>query len=180
MTEEELSGNFSTGFEDWHSRHWGDIVREEQLYDQVMNLSLQRSSGSVAFRAAYSLELAFFRDPDGFAPYHARFISDFCEVTHPGVLRHYGKIMAWLLKNRRLDLTDGQALAIAEIVVARLVDPELKVAVKAWCMDILHHLSGRLDWVQELLPEVIDQLKRDPSPGMLSRLKKLGWIKGKK
>ncbi|MCD8186172.1 MAG: hypothetical protein LUD68_06880, partial [Rikenellaceae bacterium] len=66
-----------------------------------MNLVRQSHRGAIPFRAAYALERAFLSAPDRFVPYCTRFLNDFCEITHPGAWRHYGKLMALLLKKTR-------------------------------------------------------------------------------
>lgn len=175
MTEKELYDLLGARFEESISEQWGQLILEEGLFDEAMNIALTQV-GHQPFRAAYALEKAFFKAPDQFTPYHARFIGDFCTATHPSVWRHYGKIMACLLK-KQIELTDEEATRIAETACMRLVDESIRVAVRVWSLDILQHLSGRVTWIDRELPAIIEQLSIAPSPGMISRLRKLGYIR---
>lgn len=177
LTEQEFAELLSHRFEENIADSWGELILDQGLWSEAMNLAVSTRKGQVPFRAAYALEKAFLERPLDFAPYHERFIGDFSRATHPSVWRHYGKIMGILLKKKRLNLTDEQAEQVAETAVMRLVDEDIKVAVRVWSLDILNELKGRVEWVDRELPEIIENLKDAPSPGMISRLKKFGWIR---
>ena len=177
MTESELATLFSERFEGGCAIEWGRLILEQELFVPAMNLALLSSKGTVPFRAAYALECAFLQDPERFMPYCERLAADYTVVTHPSVWRHYGKIMGLLLKKKRLLLTDEQAGKIAETAVMRLVDGQVPVGARVWSLDVLYHLRGRVTWIDEELPAIIDDLKIDPQPAMVCRLRRFGWMK---
>lgn len=179
MTEQEFEKLLSARFEENISHSWGMLIQEQDLWSEAMNLAASSPKGQVPFRAAYALEKALLKNQACFEPYYSRFIDDFSEVMHPSVWRHYGKIMTILLKKKKLELTDTQAKKVAEAAVMRLVDQNIKIAVRVWSLDILNELRGRVGWIDKELPEIIENLKSDPMPAMISRLKKTGWIKSK-
>ncbi len=129
------------------------------------------------FRAAYSLEKIFLSDPRLFVPYHKRFVRDFCRMKNPSVWRHYGKIMALLLRRKEIGLSEKEKEIIAEAAFRFLLHPEAKVGMQVHMLDILHRLRGEVPMIGEYLPEVIHHLSLDPSPGMVSRLRRLGYIR---
>jgi hypothetical protein len=173
---DELQDILSARFEEGSADRWADLLLERELIGTAMDLALRRK-GVVPFRAAYALERAFLKSPECFEPYYERFASDFPSVMHPSVWRHYGKIMALLLKKGRLTLTDPRAQAVAESAVLRLVDERVPVGARVWSLDILHYLRGRVGWIDRDLPAIIDDLRTAPTPAMISRLRRYGWIK---
>lgn len=124
----------------------------------------------VMFRAAYVLETIYFEYPTLFAPYIERFCTDFSSCTNESAKRHFTKIMHNLLISH--SPTDIQCYTIAEKCAEWTVDPRVRVAVKIWAIEVLRALMDRVDWVAEMLPELLEPLSRNPSPAMLNRLQK--------
>jgi hypothetical protein len=54
-----------------------------------------------------------------------------------------------------------------------MIDPETRVAVKVWALDILLEFAKTEKWLQDLLPDVIASLSTSPSAGMQVRLRKI-------
>ncbi len=176
MTREEFQKELETRFEPGGKTHWARLILDHDLWTGAMDLALGKRP-PVPFRASYALEGAFFENPDGFAPYHRRFVRDFCAATDESVFRHYGKMMAWSLKRKWLTLTNDEATQVAEAACVRLIDARLRVAVRAWSLEVLLLLRGRVAWIDEEWPGIIETLRIDPSPGIqscLRRLKKIG------
>ena len=176
MTEDELAVIVSTPFEEGCADTWAGLLLEREAIGTAMDLAL-RPRTIVPFRAAYALERAFLRAPECFVPYYDRFIDDFQRVTHHSVWRHYGKILAALLKKKQLTLDDETALRVAETALLRLIDEAVPVGARVWSLDILYHLRGRVGWIDAELPAVIDDLRVAPTPAMISRLRRYGWIR---
>jgi hypothetical protein len=127
---------------------WGELILRHELFEAAMDIALQPASHTpYPFRASYALERAFLEAPQRFEPYHNRFVRDFLAVTHHSVFRHYGKIMATLLKKRQLRLTDDEAHRVAEAALWRLVDESVAVGARVWSLDILYHLR-RYGWMK--------------------------------
>lgn len=122
-------------------------------------------------RGAYVLETAYFADRAAFAPY----AGDFCRRGFPAcsdasARRHFGKIMADLLGRSR---SDRQTLErIAATAADWIVDPAAKVAVRVWAMEVLKHCRGRVDWVDECWPDLVEMLTVGASPGIESRIRR--------
>jgi len=176
MTETELEQILSVRFEEGCADQWGDLLLDQELFESAMNLALRKKT-VIPFRASYAMERAFLKAPERFEPYYERFLMDFSVVEHPSVWRHYGKIMALLLKKKKLMLTDEQAQRIAETAVLRLVDEAIPVGARVWSLDILYYLRKYVPWIDEELPAILDDLKVAPMPAMISRLRRYGWMK---
>ena len=176
MTEAELEKILSVRFEEGCADQWSDLLLERELFDTAMNLAL-RAKTVIPFRASYALERAFLKAPERFVPYYERFIADFPIVKYPSVWRHYGKIMAILLQKKRLTLPADDANRIAEAAVLRLVDESIPVGARVWSLDILYYLKNRLPWIDDELPAILESLKIAPTPAMISRLRRFGWMR---
>jgi hypothetical protein len=176
MTEDELRNILSVRFEEGSADRWADLLLEHESIGAAMELALGRKT-VVPFRASYALERAFLKAPERFEPFYERFKADFPVVAHTSVWRHYGKIMALLLKRKKILPTDAQAERIAEAAVLRLVDEQVPVGARVWSLDILYYLRGRVEWIDRDLPEIIDDLRVAPTPAMISRLRRYGWLK---
>ena len=171
MTKEELYELFASRFEREVNFYCAEVILRENLVPAALDIALLPDSPQ-AFRAAYALETAFFRHPETFAPFYGRFVSDFSKAVHPSVHRHYGKIVAWLLKRKKVRLSVPETERLAETACLRLVDETSKVAVRVWALEILDLLAPQVEWVADELPAIAERLSLDPSPALLCRLKK--------
>ncbi len=178
MTEDELAAILSAPFEEGCAEAWADLILAHEAIGTAMDLAL-RARTVVPFRASYALERAFLKAPERFESYHDRFVVDFQCVTYHSVWRHYGKIMALLLQRKKLRLDDETARQVAETALLRLVDEAVPVGARVWSLDILHELRGRVGWIDDDLPAVIDGLRVAPTPAMYSRLRRYGWIRNR-
>ncbi len=168
MTPQQFAEAVRKKFESGFAARYGKRIVEDDLFGTALDLSLDPDP-QTAFHAAYALEYAFFAAPERFEPFHARFVDCFLVVSHPGVHRHYSKIMSNLLQTGSVILSDGQRQLVAERTFDRLIDPKTRVAVKVWSMEILDSLSAALPWVDEQLEETVRFLMRDGSPGLCNR-----------
>lgn len=127
---------------------------------------------SVQFRAAYVLETIFFIAPESFAPLTEAFFRDFAECRNSSAKRHFAKIMATLLDTHIP--SPKQANEIATAAAEWITQAGVRVSVQIWAMEVFLKLRHRVDWVQDILPELTDFLRRDASAGMVVRLRRWG------
>lgn len=169
MLSEPFSENFA-------ERMAERVLREDAvglLYGLVTDgESLSRAvRHKVLFRGAYVLETLYFADPGSFAPYLDAFCSrDFAACADPSARRHFGKIMAHVLRDYTPDA--GALERIAGSAAEWAVDPGTKVAVRCWAMEVLMLCRGRVDWVSEVWEDMLEALAHDASPGIACRLRK--------
>ena len=84
--------------------------------------------------------------------------------------RHFAKIGFFAIKEGYRP-HDNKAIVTA--CADWIIDPKTRIAVKIWALDILAELAKTEKWIQELLPEVIASLSKNPSSGMLVRLRRI-------
>ena len=136
----------------------------------------------IAFRASWLLENIFLQHPDRYINELAYLLSLIPTVKHPGPQRHYAKIV--------MHITDAYAPAIIKSEVAQLdmepvieqlfdwmINPKIKVAVKAFSAEALFNLKDRYPWIKDELAQQLQFLMRDGSAAIQARgrnlLKKL-------
>ncbi len=153
------------------SRQYGEIIRREGLWEAAMDIAAAggRSGreSQAGFRAAWSLEAAYFSDREAFRPYAERFLGDFTQVRNPSVHRHYAKMLYDMMKRGLVDLQGTQAGRIAEFCFDLLIGPGVRVAVKGWSTEILVLLAPKVDWVAENLEETLRHQMAGGSPAMI-------------
>lgn len=150
----------------------GEWILLHEGFPTVMDIALG-DKGPLPFRAAWGLSFACAARPERFRPYHSRFIDDFQRVSHESVRREYGKILILLLREKEITLNDETAEAIAETVCCWVTAPDAKIANKVNGLDILLRLSSCVEWVREVLRDLLEKERIDASPGMLNRIRKV-------
>jgi len=133
---------------------------------------------AIAFRAAWLLENAFLEYPEVYLPDLDYLLSKTNAVKSAGAKRHYAKIV--------MHLTDKNAPAVIksevdrldfELTIAQLfdwmIDPEIKIAVKAFAAEALFNLRHRYDWITDELANQLQFLMRDGTAAIQSRGKRL-------
>jgi hypothetical protein len=161
----------------------GQFVREQQAWAEALDLALHYETlpfppvkrRQIGFRAAYALEHAYFAQPEAFTPYVPDFIKAFPQAQHPSVHRHFGKMLSDLCARGAVSLSSEEAQGIAETCLSWIISPEDLIAVKVWAVEILLILYHDVAWISEMLPQALQTLAEDCSPGMKVRLRK--WWK---
>ena len=159
-----------------------DRVRRDDaigmLYALVSN-PVQGLSGTerhrLLFQGGYVLERIYFTDRSAFQPC----IEDFCRRGFPGcedpsLRRLFGKIMADLLAR---SCPEAEVLEhIAETAADWATDPQAKVAVRIWAVEILKRCRGRVGWGEEIWEDLVESLAIGATPGIESRMRR-SWLR---
>lgn len=148
--------------------------------DTPSTLQLSRAHRSkLTFRAAYTLETIYFYYPECFTKKMQRmFMSDFALTTNESAKRHFTKIMTHMLLSTTP--TRAQADKIAHAAALWATESKAKCAVVIGAINVLHALSGRVDWIREILPDMIDAMSIDPSPAIRVRIREWRGTKRQK
>lgn len=172
-----LLGNFYHNF----AAEAAKIVLEKGDIDLLYRLATgltpampKAEKEKAVFRAAYVLEYIYFHDNDHFNPYRRRFLNDYPQTTNGSAKRHFTKIMRDLLQQEKPNKECCHA--IAEASASWIIEPKTRVAVKIGAIEVLRLLRHEVDWIDELLPEIIEPLARDASPAIEVRLKRWNSI----
>lgn len=137
---------------------------------QDLHLSLTDRQ-KAEFRAAYILETIYFKYPQSFAPYKKQVIDDFAVITSESAKRHYGKMVYHILNCDEIP-DENKCNDIARTCVLWVTEPKVRVAVVIWAIEILLLLCAKVEWVQEVVDELLDTLSRNPTPAMMVRLRR--------
>ena len=178
MTREQLIAGCLTGFGMNFAETWAEQVVLSQslptlwkLIEEAPQLSLAKPDlGKLQFRSAYILEAVYFKNPGLFSPYLPSFFELFSTVTNGGMRRHFAKIGCHIIQK---GYQPCQIDAIATSCADWIIDPQTKVAVKAWALDMLLELSKTKKWVKDLFPEIVASLSTNPSAGIIVRLRRV-------
>ncbi|MDB4927183.1 hypothetical protein [Mucilaginibacter sp.] len=132
----------------------------------------------IAFRATWLLENVFLQDPEIYLPDLEYLLSKMAVVKAPGSKRHYAKIVMHITdagapqiikeKVQTLDLEH-----VVEQLFDWMIDPKIKIAVKAFTAEALFNLRHRYDWITEELVNQLHYLMRNGTAAIQSKGKKL-------
>lgn len=145
-----------------------DFNSKENYLSSISREELRK----VEFRAAYVVEYIYFSDIRQFDPYYGRFFRIFPLVTNESVKRHFTKIMAHILSGDKYRATDADCETVATACVDWIINKKVKVAVQIWAIECLFILQHRVEWVKEILEEILQNLSVNPSPAMIVRLRR--------
>ncbi len=166
---EELSGELDGGVKE----RVGRIIVRDGLWAEAIGLAWHPDP-RVAFRAAWALGWAYNNSPEGLLPYVDDFVEAFVVSDNGSVHREYSKILCDMHRRRMVVFDDIRLAQIAEKSFDLLISPDVKVAVKAWCMDILCDAVPRMDWVGDMLRDTLHRILEDaPSPGLANKASKV-------
>lgn len=125
----------------------------------------------VRFRGSYVLEKIYFDTPALFEPHAGPFCrQDFAACTDPSARRHFAKIMAHLL-DRHMP-PDDELERIAAAAAEWAVEPQSKVSVRVWAVEVLRACRGRVGWVEEVWEDLLETLAADATPGIDARMRR--------
>ncbi|MDB5156130.1 MAG: hypothetical protein JWR50_837 [Mucilaginibacter sp.] len=107
---------------------------------------------AIAFRAAWLLENVFLQYPESYLPDLEYLLSKINAVRSAGAKRHYAKIVMHIAdKNAPQIIKEKINQLDFEPIIVRLfywmIDPKIKIAVKAFAAEALFNLRHRYDWI---------------------------------
>ncbi len=147
-----------------------DIITDKSSSSYLKKYKKQK--GQIEFRSAYVLEYVYFYECNYFNEFYPLFFNLFPKVQNESSKRHFSKIMADILKNRRYAGSNEQYEAIATACIEWIINVRVRVAVQVWSVETLILLRSKVIYVDEILDDLLDQLSFDPTPGMAVRLRR--------
>ncbi|WP_316823493.1 hypothetical protein [Pedobacter gandavensis] len=131
----------------------------------------------LAFRAAWLLEYIFL-NYYCLGDHLEDFLSGYAAQKHPGPMRHYGKILAFLTGKQAKGLHPGQLEKIdfeplIGLMFDWLIDEKVLVATKVHAMQALANLASRYPWIKEELLATIAHLEDLESIAFFGRAKQI-------
>ncbi|SDD48368.1 hypothetical protein SAMN05216464_101854 [Mucilaginibacter pineti] len=132
----------------------------------------------IGFRAVWILENMFLKDPENYLNDLEYFVSRFKGVGNPSCMRHYAKLIMHMtdttspetikLKLKTIDLEP-----VIEQLFDWMINPKVKVAVKAFAGQALFNLKDTYPWIADELAGQLKYLMRNGSAGIQSKGKRL-------
>ena len=185
MTKEELTTRLGAAMEAKMVMVISEIAGNRNLYPgtkndftvkDVIDLTFHARK-ELAFRAAWLLEHIFFKYYC-LGDHLEDFLSRFSQQMHPGPMRHYGKILAFLTGKQARGLQPGQLEKIdfeplIGLMFDWLMDEKVLVATKVHAMQALANLAPRYPWIKDELLETIAHLEDLESIAFFGRAKQV-------
>lgn len=185
MTKEELTTRLGAAMEAKMVMVISEIAGNRNLYPgtkndftvkDVIDLTFHARK-DLAFRAAWLLEHIFFKYYC-LGDHLEDFLSRFSQQMHPGPMRHYGKILAFLTGKQARGLQPGQLEKIdfgplISLMFDWLIDEKVLVATKVHAMQALANLAPRYPWIKDELLETIAHLEDLESIAFFGRAKQV-------
>jgi cytosine/uracil/thiamine/allantoin permease len=127
----------------------------------------------IGFRAVWILENMFLKHPEKYINDLEYFVSRFKGVSNPSCMRHYTKLIMHMTDTTspasvKLKLQSIDLEPVVEQLFDWMIDPKVKVAVKAFAGRALFNLKDRYDWIAEELEGQLKIFMYDRSAGMRS------------
>jgi hypothetical protein len=150
---------------------------KKQLIYPLLQLSSDRDQ-SIAFRASWYLEQVIFAQPESFTSALTDFLTRLPYQENHSVLRHFTKILMFVQNGKGPTewvpiYQNADHKTLTECHFEWLVAPEIPVAVKANCMEVLENLIEHEPWIKDELILQIQFLVDDGSPAIWSRGQKV-------
>lgn len=125
------------------------------------------------FRSAYILEYAYFMNRELLLSNRERFFNLFAQITNESAKRHFSKIAADMISRDRSIIDESSSQVVATACVDWIMNRDTKVAVKVWAVETILLLRDKVEWLDQVLDDVYEELTSNPTPGMITRLR--GW-----
>lgn len=182
MTTNEISEILNREFYENFSTTVGDMILNTNsgsnlillLRELIANSS--KKHNKCEFRAAYVAEHLYFRDKRFKEELCLYLTSIFPKIKNESTKRHIGKIMAHSLKNSDISPNSTECEQIASACIEWCIKPKVRVAVIIWAMECLIQLRDRVEWLPDIMDDILDTLSIDPTPGMSVRLRRWKMI----
>ena len=178
MTRENVVGILKEGLYENFASEMTQMMVERDALDYIYDLAANKVElnypkvirDQICFRAAYVLETVYFRYNHLFEKYIGSFFVDFPDTVNESAKRHFTKMMVDLLKKQKPDREICEA--VAEASVRWITESKSRIAVKIGAVEVLLELAGDVEWIRDILPELLEPLRQNATPGLAVRLKR--------
>ncbi len=151
----------------------GRIIVRDALWGEAIELALHPDP-RLAFRASWALEWAYFDSPEDLLTHIDCFVEAFLKSENGSVHRQYSKILCDMQRRQIIVFDDIRLSQISEKAFDLLVSPDVRTAVKVWCIELLFDASLRLDWIRDALNDILQHImESNPSRGLANRASKV-------
>ncbi|MVN89905.1 hypothetical protein [Mucilaginibacter aquatilis] len=155
----------------WITELCAQVSEKGFILTDLLNLTLYKEA-VIAFHAVWLLDTLVENDLEKHVVNIDEFIHYSSRITNHSCQRHYARIFMHFTKaaHKSLNIKSKLAQTDLEPMVERcfdwLIDPKVKVAVKASAGEVLYNLCERYDWVAEELQNQLRFLMQNGSPAI--------------
>lgn len=153
------------------------VIEEKFDINQLVDLTFHHDQ-QLGFRACWLLDTVMHIHYEYYSGNIDYLISRMPDVTNPSCERHFARILMLLTHSNapgkvREKLNTIDLEPVVEKCFDWLINPGVKVAVKASAAEVLFNLIPRYDWIKEELAHQLRFLMRDGTAAIQAKGKKL-------
>ncbi|MDT3402603.1 hypothetical protein [Mucilaginibacter terrae] len=155
----------------WVNALCAELEEQGFILTDLLELTLHKED-VIAFHAVWLLDTVVENDLGNYVAHIEQFTDYSQRITNHSCQRHYARIFMHFTKAARKSIPVRNKLAQTDLepMVERcfdwLIDPKVKVAVKASASEVLFNLCGHYDWIAEELENQLRFLMQNGSPAI--------------
>ena len=161
----------SRSAKNWINTLCAELQQQGFILTDLLDLTLHKED-VIAFHAVWLLDTVVENDLETYVVYIEKFIDYSQRITNHSCQRHYARIFMHFTKAMRKSIPIQNKMAHTDLepMIERcfdwLIDPKVKVAVKASASEVLFNLRERYDWIAEELENQLKFLMQNGSPAI--------------
>jgi len=135
------------------------VLQDKSLLDELVKIALTVTDPN-HHKACWILELVLEQEPEWLTGYLSEFCTVLSQIKHEGALRSISKICLFAIRHqqRRANfLGDTEIEQITAACFDWLINPNGKVATKAYAMRALHLLGKDNEWIYPELKRILSE-----------------------
>ncbi|WP_236564865.1 hypothetical protein [Flavobacterium sp. MK4S-17] len=136
----------------------GMVLADISLFSDLLGMATDVKDKDY-HKACWILELVLEQQIEWLLPYLDHFCNSISSLKHDGAIRSLSKICLFAVQHQEESdfLTKGHIQLITEACFDWLINPEGKVAAKAYAMRALYLLGKKQDWIYPELKHILQQ-----------------------
>lgn len=147
------------------------------LINELIDLTFHQDE-QIGFRAAWILENIYANHLNSFIPFSIYFLDRFSEQNNLSARRHFVKILAAMTYKKAPSqikefINSYNTENIVKTVYSWLIDANVPVGIKSFCLNILANLNDKHNWLKEELLQTMDFLVDKESIGFYAKVKQI-------
>ncbi|MPM83670.1 hypothetical protein SDC9_130739 [bioreactor metagenome] len=124
------------------------------------------------FRSAYICEHLYLYDKNTLKGFLPKIPSLFPLIKNESTKRHFAKLTALILQNNEYNYSQEELEIISSTSTEWIINDKVKIAVQIWAIEILIECETKVDWIKNVLEDILENISYAPSAGMKVRLKR--------
>ena len=93
-------------------------------------------------------------------------------IKNESTKRHFSKLSALILQNNEYNYSQEELEIISSTSTEWIINDKVKIAVQIWAIEILIECETKVDWIKNVLEDILENISYARSAGMKVRLKR--------